>query len=251
MTVTVVSSNRLESRIGRGPDQLHMSTLETIRIILEQKKFSDFVGLKEDLWFDAKARPGYDFTQPSGRIELAKDVSGFANGSGGYLVIGLKTSIVLEERSETVTAVDLVRRADFDAIQILGLIREHVYPELPGLTVDWVESPSGSDLGLGVIWVPPQDQGKKFFLMTRVIEDGHQFKQIVFGIAQRLSSSTEPVSTKRLYDITQRGNSEASQRMTRIEGKLDSVLHAFSQEKSRELQMPEDVETKIKKLLES
>jgi|SoiMethySBSTD1v2_1073268.scaffolds.fasta_scaffold360489_3 hypothetical protein len=33
--------------------------------------------------------PGYDLGTPSGRIELAKDVSGFANAEGGYLIVGL------------------------------------------------------------------------------------------------------------------------------------------------------------------
>ena len=69
--------------------QKPMRTIESIAQLLATRNLSEFVGLKEDQWFDAKKAPAYDLATAPGRFELAKDVSSFANASGGHLFLGL------------------------------------------------------------------------------------------------------------------------------------------------------------------
>jgi predicted HTH transcriptional regulator len=226
-----------------------MSTREKIKQILTNEELDQFVGLKEDLWFDAKQKHGYDFSSPDGRIELAKDVSGFANSDGGYLVIGLETAVVVEEKTETVSAVALLSRADFKIGQVQGLIKEHIYPEPVGIDVTFVGSKTSPDQGLAVIEVPRQDEKRKYFLMVRVIEDGQQLKQIVFGVARRNGSSTEPLTFQEVYRMTQNGKSEGAQRLTRIEEKMDAVLRGLKPTAASS--SPIDVEALINKILKS
>jgi hypothetical protein len=226
-----------------------MYTPERIQQIFESGDLDQLLGMKEDLWFDAKQLPGYDFARPEGRIELAKDISGFANSEGGYLVIGLETTVSLEENTETVSAVRLFPKADFKPIQVRGLIKEHVHPELTGLEVFFAESKTLPDLGLGVIWVPPQDERRKYFLMVRVVEDGRELKQVVFGIARRNASSTEPLTFQDLYRLTQNGKSDGAQRLTRMEQKLDSLLHGLNKTATPAAAI--DIDALIKKIMKS
>ena len=226
-------------------------TTDKIKQILEERTLDLLIGLKEDSWFDAKGCQGYDLSTPQGRIDLAKDVTGFANSEGGHIIVGLRTKIVTEERTEIVDALSFVARTDFSISQYNGVIREHVHPKISGLAVDWIESPKDPERGLGTIWVPAQEENRKFFLMTRVIEAGQEIKQIVFGIAKRSGSSTEPLTCRQLYDMTQRGQSDVAQRLTRIEDKLASILHKVSQQEHDPETSSIDLENKIRKIIYS
>ena len=226
-----------------------MQILSDIRAILTTRTLDSFIGLKESLWFDAKRSPGYDLATPNGRIELAKDVSGFANAKGGYLVVGLETQPLVDQPTEEVSGLNLVAQTEFNARKFEGIIKEHVYPEIVGLRVDWVECATRTGQGVGVVWVPRQEESKKPFLMTRVIEDGQELKQIVFGIAKRVGSSTLPITLTSLYSLVQNGNSDTAQRLTRIENKIDSILKAS--DKQVDLSADRDLEAKIKKIIDS
>ena len=97
-------------------------TLESIKGILESRRFPELIGLHEDLWFEAKGNDPYDFATAGGRYELAKDVSAFANAEGGFLIIGLVTERLTETRTEKVTSFDLCGRDQFDVGQYQGII---------------------------------------------------------------------------------------------------------------------------------
>src|SRR5262249_55211248 len=112
-------------------------------------------------------------------------------------------------------------------------------------------SSSEAGKGLGVIEIPAQDDGKKPFLMRRVLDGEEELKQIVFGVSQRVGSSTMPLTIQQLYTMTQNGNSEGARRLTRLEGKLDSVLHTLSRERPAETEAVTDFEKKVARLMES
>ncbi len=145
------------------------------------------MGCKEDQWFDAKRAPGYDLNNASGRFELAKDVSSFANAEGGYLIIGLSTSARDAEQTEAVAELDLFPEAEFNAGAIRGVLREYLYPELKELDVKWVEASHLAGQGVGVIFVPPSpEHDRRFVLMKKEIEGDTNLRHIVFGIAVAL-----------------------------------------------------------------
>ena len=80
------------------------------RAVLASGAFSEFIGRKEDLHFEAKDAKPHDLGLPSGRFELAKDVSAFANADGGYLVVGLEHERLPAEDVEQVRGLELIPR---------------------------------------------------------------------------------------------------------------------------------------------
>src|SRR5579859_607994 len=105
---------------------------ESIKAILNASTCDSFVGLKEDAWFDAKSAP-YNLNSALDRYELAKDVTAFANGSGGFIVVGLATTPVEEERTEVVTALAPCAPADFRPQSYVSVIENYTHPSMNGL----------------------------------------------------------------------------------------------------------------------
>jgi hypothetical protein len=201
-------------------------SFESIKAILDARAYGSLIGVEEDAWFEAKGRNPYDFGTPDGRYELGKDVSSFANAEGGFLVIGLTTTIVLGAKTERVSAHDLCIQAEFDAVQYQGLIKDYVHPAIRGLKVDWVPVNDQATHGLGVIEVPVQSPNHKYFLTARVVESGIQVKQIVFGIAKRNESANDPFNIADLHKQIQSGKNPVPQTLARLEQKLDGFIQS-------------------------
>lgn len=207
-------------------------SFNSIKEILDGRRFDELIGLDEDTWLEAKGRNPYDFTTPAGRYELAKDVSAFANAEGGFLIVGLTTAIVPEAMTERIAAHDLCAPADFDAPQYLGLINEYVHPGIKDLKAYWLPVNAPATHGLGIVEVPAQSANNKYFLIAKVIESGATLKQIVFGIAKRNESSNDPFTVAELYKYTQSGKHPVPQTLARVEEKLDRLIEAQMQPNS-------------------
>lgn len=190
--------------------------IDEVRLILQNRDLSKFKGRKEDLWFEAKESRQYDFSSPQGKYELAKDVSAFANSDGGYLVIGLKTRHLQQERTDEVEELDLIQQDDFDINYYKDIIRKHI-SRLPVYEIFWVEDISQRGRGVGYIYVPPQDSNQKYFLISGIVEDNEKLSGILYGIVQRAGSDNIPFEKERLHNLMQNGKSEASERLGRIE----------------------------------
>src|SRR6266446_4465645 len=64
-------------------------TLNDLTLIVESSQFDKLIGEVENDLFDAKGQP-YQFDAGDyARREFAKDVTAFANASGGYIFIGV------------------------------------------------------------------------------------------------------------------------------------------------------------------
>src|SRR5580658_3470968 len=75
--------------------------------VLEKLAAGDFqslIGITESAWIDAKEMP-YILDTPKKKMELAKDVSAFANSGGGIIVIGFDASKDPSTAVETVSEV--------------------------------------------------------------------------------------------------------------------------------------------------
>lgn len=201
-----------------------MPTVEIIAARLAERNLAGLQGLKEDQWFDAKRAPSYDPTTPTGRFDLAKDVSSFANAEGGYIIVGLTTVEVPEEQTEQVNGLDLLTEKSFSTNVIQGVLAEYLFPRVQGLQVSWVEDVATPGHGVGVIFIPPMDYDKRFVLMKRILDADTALPQIVFGIAVRHGSNSIPYTVEQLHRICQEGRSSVPERLARIEAKLDSYM---------------------------
>ena len=180
------------------------------------------MGLEEAVDFEAKSEL-YDLETPGGRYELAKDVSAFANASGGCLVIGLETVRADDKDLDIVSALKLVPGDAAKPAQYSGVIREYVYPVPAGLQIELVPHQGGPD-GVLVIWVPPQHPDSGPFLICRVVEEGVELKQIIAGFVQRQGDRNAPLSREALQHRFRKGSDTVSVRLGRIEDKLDAML---------------------------
>ncbi len=203
-------------------------SLEKIKEILESRQLSDFVGFKEDIYFEAKGKIAYDLDSAKGRYELAKDVSALANAEGGYLIIGLETVPLFKENTDRVKALDLLLEREFDSQKYKGILNENIYPKIPHLEVKWIENnenKAAPQLGIGYVYVPSQHQDKKYFLIKNVIDEDEPIRKIIFGIAERKGSSNHPLTIKKLHNTIKHGMGTTAQKLTRIEEKVDLLLH--------------------------
>lgn len=199
-------------------------SFESAKAILDHHAYPSLIGLREDGWLEAKGGTPYDLDAPEGRYELAKDVAAFANGTGGIVIVGLRTTRNANTQTDEITAYDLCAQATFNATQYASLIAEYIHPAIEGLAVYWVPvNPEGTN-GLGIIEVPPQNPDRQYFLIANAVDGGSRIRQFVFGVVRRNESSNDPFTIAQLYGYIRKGKGSLAQRLTSIEDKLDAVL---------------------------
>jgi hypothetical protein len=157
--------------------------MNELREIVANRGFDQLVGEIEGQFFDAKGRP-YEFDRMDAKREFAKDVAAFANAGGGYILIGLDTKRAAKRNAEEVSATTPFNHGLFDSDRHWKILSEWLYPQPSGLTIDWVEFGQDAEKGLGVIFVSPQDEWSKPFLLTRAIED-NKSTELLIGYVER------------------------------------------------------------------
>jgi len=126
------------------------------------------VGQPEGRWFDGKRSP-YVLSDEAGKWELAKDVAAFANSeAGGLIVIGART----ERRggSDVVTSISDVDLSRVKLVQYRALVRARVQPRVEGLEILAVDH--GGEFGVAFIYVPPQREEGKPFVVKGTVSAG-------------------------------------------------------------------------------
>ncbi len=195
-----------------------------IRQILENNAYNTLIGRVEDEWLEAKGLNPYDLDSPAGRYELAKDVSAFANNSGGFIIIGLATEANQAQQTETITAITPFPQEAFQPHRYISIVEEYIHPNIENFRTAWVPTDQEQSQGIAIIEVPPQNQERQYFLITKVVESGANIEQIVFGVAVRNDSSNEPFTKAQLYRYTQQGKSPTTQLLARMNEKLDALI---------------------------
>lgn len=196
--------------------------IAALEALLASGEFSDLLGRMESAVLEVKGSKPYDLDSPFGRWELAKDVSAMANSAGGFLLVGLQTTKDPASNSESITALDLIPETAFSGPKYTGIVKEYVYGTIAGLSADWRPQLPPTGVGLGVIYVPPQTQDVKPFLISQLTSAGEKF-ELVFGLVARRDADNVPKTANELRTALREGNSTVSQRLTEISDTLDRV----------------------------
>jgi predicted HTH transcriptional regulator len=212
---------------------------ESVKAILDAHDYNALIGLQEDEWLEVKGSTPYNLDSPPGRYELAKDVSAFANASGGIIIAGLQTRTQDTTRIEEIIGFDLCAADAFPVHRYVSLIEEHIHPAIERLNVYWVPVVSDGTLGLGIIEVVPQNPERQYFLIAKAVDGGSKVRQFVFGIVRRNGSSNDPLTIDKLYQYTQKGKAPVQQTLLRMEQRLDTIL--LNQSRSIEQVDPEEI----------
>jgi hypothetical protein len=216
----------IESREQGNNGKLLAVTIDPhdpVRTILASGQFEQFIGMPEDLFLEVKGKVPYDLATASGRFELAKDVSAFANAEGGHLLIGFIHEKLPTRRIDQIKELQMFASADLDLGQISGVLRTYVLPSIPGMTVSWVPIVSNPKVGIASIYIPKQPDESKFFLITKLVEENETQKEIVVGIARRAGGDNIPLRATEIYDLIRKGRDPVLQRTIRIEEKIDAL----------------------------
>ncbi|MBI5359396.1 MAG: putative DNA binding domain-containing protein [Planctomycetes bacterium] len=201
--------------------------------IVKNRDLEQFVGIRENEFFEAKGKNPYDLDNESGRFELAKDASAFANGKGGYIIIGLDHDHAPDEKTDIIKKLELLEREHFSINKYKGVLKEYIYPEIDGLEVNFVVDNKENGLGIGCIFIPAQKEEKKYFFIKKIWKN-EKIQEIVFGISRRLGSSCDPLDATQLHHQMRFGMSAIAERLSNIEYLLETVISKNKQTEERE-----------------
>jgi hypothetical protein len=203
-------------------------SFESVKALLANRDYGSLIGLQEDAWLEVKGSTPYDLDTPEGRYQLAKDVAAFANGTGGIIIVGLRTTRPANAHTEVVAEYDLCAEQGFDVRRYMSLIEKYTHPAIEGLNVRWVPVSREGTHGLGVIEVPPQNPDRQYFLIANVVDTGAKIRQFVFGIVRRNESSNDPFTIAELYRYTQTGKSSIAQGAHSHRGEIRHLARPFA-----------------------
>ncbi|WP_157163088.1 AlbA family DNA-binding domain-containing protein [Actinoalloteichus spitiensis] len=165
----------------------------TVLANLRKGAHDAMIGLQENSWLEFKQ--SVNLTSEAAKIELAQDVSRFANAeSGGILSIGYRT----EKRAglDTVAKPTPVPTSMATASQCEKVIDSRVYPMIRGLEV--FEISAGNGLGVITIVVPAQMEDDKPFLVHGAIVEG-EIEGGFFSIVRRRGEGSVPISAREIH----------------------------------------------------
>src|ERR1700722_11251925 len=173
-------------------------TLEQLANIVAGAKFEELVGEVEGQFLDVKGQP-YQFTSSGldAKREFAKDVASFANAQGGYIVIGLATKTSTGNYGEQIDEVRPIPATLFDIEQHVKLLQEWLYPQPVGVDIKHVPFGADPDKGILVVFIPPQNERSKPFLITKTLTD-KKSTDVLIGYVERKLDFTEPHSVVEL-----------------------------------------------------
>lgn len=177
-------------------------TFDEITELLARGKFDSFVGEVESECFDAKDQP-YHADDP-GKFEMAKDVCAFANASGGYILIGLRTKQSLVHHADEVEKVRVVAQTLVNTTQYVNILDDWCYPAVEGLSVKFHPSEGDATKGLVAIAIPRQREALKPFLIKRSF-DGAKQVGTLFGYVERKRDANAPLSLSDLQRALRSG----------------------------------------------
>lgn len=98
------------------------------------------VGQPESEWLDAK-KQAWALGTPKGNAEAAKDMSALANAGGGLIVMPAKTELL--NGWEVISSIGALPVDRVDLAQIRDVLRQWIFPPLPHLVTDFVETCDG------------------------------------------------------------------------------------------------------------
>ena len=203
-------------------------TYEEVKATIQKKGFETLIDCEEGQCIEVKEARGYDLSQPGGKYEFAKDVTAFANSSGGFIVIGMTHKRLEHKKCDVIAGFDYIAENQIDTTLVRQIFSRHVYPKIQDAEVKWHQHGSNTDEGVFVVHIPPQDDAQKPYLITRVIEEGKQVQGYLLGIVERDGDNNVPLAAGQLHKILRRGRSEKIDRLIAIEAKIDQIAEHAS-----------------------
>ncbi len=137
--------------------------------ILGEGDFDCIIGTIESETLDFKREP-HQLNTTKQKLELAKDVSAFANNAGGVILMGVNTC---KQEGHSHELAEKIRPFDetlIDAKQYEDIINAHIYPHL-NVEIKWIPAAADGNKGLAYVRIPEAESQRKPFLTTKVLDE--------------------------------------------------------------------------------
>jgi len=178
--------------------------IKKLELIIKDGDFNKLKNESECEFFDCK-RDVYDLKNSIKKYELAKDVSAFANASGGFILIGIETRKSEKSFYDEIIALHPFKENVCNPKQYIDIISDWIYPKLRGVEVRWYPTKENPSRGIFVIKIPVQPGINKPFLIKRTIQDTGKICEVLFGYSERKQESNEPKTVVELHQILRDG----------------------------------------------
>ena len=170
-----------------------------LKQLIDNGHFEELKGQIENEFVDAKEGM-YKLNNDKNKLELAKDVSSFANGEGGIIIIGAKTEQKSEINIEYINEITPFQDNLINIKTYLDNVNGWIYPPIEDVKIEWKPSSNNNQEGIVYIFIPPQKDIHKPFLFRKHIDEvGEKTVHIVFNYAERKISNNIPTSIEDLH----------------------------------------------------
>ena len=211
-------------------------TVKELEKILSEGDFDSLIGKIENDFFDCKNQI-YNLKDDYSKLELAKDVSSFANLNGGYILIGPKTKNSETHFGDEITEISLLNQNLIDPNQYKNVIKDWIYPdEIQGINIYWKASKNDSNKGIIVIEIPTQKESLKPFLINKIVGERKKISETIFGYAERKGDRSDPKKIKDVYKIMRDGllyDKNIENRFNNLESIMQPFLRRRREEEQR------------------
>ena len=210
--------------------------LKNLLEIIDTKDFNRLIGEVESQFLDVKSQPYQFDARLDAKREFAKDVAAFANADGGYILIGVATEASPLHIGEEITELRPVGRSLFDSQRHQKLLAEWLYPLPKGIDVKFVPFGTDTNKGIGVVFVSPQDERSKPFLITRS-QNEKKSTELLIGYVERHRDQTHVRKVAEIHQALRTGlnlERELLGRIANIEFLLEQHLSYKTQAETLE-----------------
>jgi hypothetical protein len=146
---------------------MSVSSVDELRVALDEAAFERILGTSESAWIDFKGQP-YPLNTDRGTWELCKDIAAFANAGGGCILIGFATERPDASVAERAAELRPVPVAMANRDRYRDVIAAGVFPVPGGLDV--CAYPAADGACYLAIWVRAQNDETRPFLVRYMVD---------------------------------------------------------------------------------
>ena len=184
-------------------DSTILTTMILTRDLIIEKlracEFDALIGSFENETLECKREP-YVLTTDRQKLELVKDVCGFANAQGGLLLIGYATQHDPMHGDDRIASVTPFPSSRINAQQVKDTIASWTWPPL-AVEIEIFPLHEDTERSIALITVPATGEDARPTLVVRVLSESDRRIETILGYFERTRSHTHHLDARRVHEL--------------------------------------------------